>query len=162
MEMRMKRKTVGEISSELSQKEPETRSPIELEKEMQKEYMKNLLECVDTHFKVFEGDFFIEVTTKVEPLMTNVFRNYFAGRRSCPTPNYDQSVYRYNNKASQIEYLWTVPSRDACFYLRDNAVDVHPSEHELLNFVLKFDAGILLKLCKKFNKEEELSDKLVT
>ena len=159
---KMKRKTVGEVSLELSQKEPETRSPIELEREMQKDYMKNLTECIDTHFKLFEGDFFVEVTTKNEPLMPNVFRNYFAGRRSCPTPNYDQSVYRYDRNNSQIQYLWTVPSRDACHYLKDNALEVVPAEHELLNYVLKFDAGILLRLCKKFNKEEENSTKIIS
>jgi len=94
--------------------------------------------------------------------MPNVFRNYFAGRRSCPTPNYDQSVYRYDRKNSQIQYLWTVPSRDACHYLKDNALEVVPAEHELLNYVLKFDAGILLRLCKKFNKEEENSTKIIS
>ncbi len=157
----MKKQTVGKIASDLLARPQEKISIIEQQEAMQKEYMKNLLDAVDRGYKEFPNDFFIEVQTKNEKLLPNVFRNYFIPRSSCPTPNYDQSVFRYNRQIAQVEYIWTVPSRDASFYLRDNAAEVVTEERQLLYFVLKFDDGTLFKICKKFNGEEFDSPKLI-
>lgn len=155
MKQQIKQKdTVGKVSRELLLKSPETRDPIELEKAMQKDYLKYLVECVETHKKIFQGDFFVEVTTKNEKLLPNVFRNYFAGRKSCPTPNYDQSVYKYNNADDRIEYIWTVPNKETCYYLINNRNNVVESERELLNFVMEFALGELFSLSKKLNGEQ--------
>ena len=94
----MSKKTVGAVSSELIMKEPESRDPIEIQREMQKDYLKELTNCAESHKSVFPGDFFLVVLTKNERLMTNVFRNYFFARNTCPTPQYDQSVFRYSRK----------------------------------------------------------------
>ena len=121
---------------------------------MQEDYLKYLVECVETHKKIYQGDFFVEVTTKNEKLLPNVFRNYFAGRKSCPTPNYDQSVYKYNNADDRIEYIWTVPNKETCYYLINNRNNVVESERELLNFVMEFALGELFSLSKKLNGEK--------
>jgi hypothetical protein len=156
----MKRETVGKISQELLQKDPETNSPVELEREMHEDYDKNIFECISEHKKMFPDDFFIVVITKNERLMPNVFRNFFTARLSCPTPDYDQTVYRYAKKENRIEFLWVIPSRDACFYLKENALSVSQKEKVLLNFVLDFADGTLFKLCKNFNGEKENSPEL--
>ena len=65
----MKRDTVGKISSELLQKEPETRDPIELQREIHKEYEKNIIDCIRRHENLYTGDFYLEVITKKERLM---------------------------------------------------------------------------------------------
>jgi hypothetical protein len=158
----MKRDTVGKISSELLQKQPETTDPIALEREMQEDYLKNLVECVEKHSKIFIKDFYVVVITKNEKLMPNVFRNYFAARESCPTPDYDQTVFKYNREAERLEYIWTIPSRDSCHHLKDNALEVHPSEKDLLKFVLQFADGSLYKLSKQLNGEEMASSLLIT
>lgn len=149
----MKRETVGKISSDLIVKPPDTRSPVELEREMQKEYMKHLLECIDMHKKIFDKDFYIVVITKKERLMQNVLRNYFTARHSCPTPDYDQSVYRYDHLDQRIDYIWTIPSQDASHHLKNNALHVVPEERGLLKFVLEFSDGTLYTLAKKLNGE---------
>ena len=126
---------------------------IELEREMQKEYMKNVLECIDAHKKMFDSDFYVVVITKREPLMPNVLRNYFMARLSCPTPDYDQSVYKYNRSSQSIDYIWTIPSRETSHHLKENAMYVAHEESDLLNFVLEFADGTLYKLAKKLNGE---------
>ena len=150
-----KRDTVGALSLSLSEKEPCSRDPIELEREMHKDYEKNVFECVDTHKKVFNNDFYIVVLTKKERLMKNVMRNYFLARHSCPTPDYDQTVYRYNRKEDTLTFMWVIPSRDTCHLLKDNAVEVVAEERQLLNYVLDFSDGTLMKLAKKLNNEIE-------
>ncbi len=150
----VKRDTVGKTSSDLYQKAPETRSPIEQMQENLTDYDKNLHECIERGKKDMIGDFFIEVITKQEPLMPNVIRNYFSYRNSCSTPNYDQALYKYTLKNDQITFLWIIPSRGICHLLLENRLAVPPEEYGLLEFVLKFERGDLFKLCKTLNGEE--------
>lgn len=148
-------KTVGQASSELLEKQPETLSPIEQMRENLSDYEKNVFECLKHGIKTYPGDFFITVLTKRERLMPNVLRNYFFHRATCPTPDYDQAVYHYKRDHDSLEFLWVIPSRDASIHLKDNALTVDKSERMLLNFVLEFAAGSLYKLAKKLNGEEE-------
>lgn len=150
----MKKKTVGEQSQELLNKKPESRDPRELERAMQEDYMKELRKCIDESYSLYDNIFYVTVITKNEKLLPNVFRNYFFARSSCPTPEYDQSVFRYNKESGRIEYIWTVPSKDACHHLRDNESQVVTEERMLLEFVLKYFNGDLLKISRKYNKEE--------
>jgi len=149
------KETVGKISQQLSLKTPESRDPIELERAMQEDYLKYLIECVENNKAKLSGDFFVEVTTKNEKLLPNVFRNYFSARKSCPTPNYDQSVYKYNRAAERIEYIWTIPNKETCYYLLKNKNLVVQEEQQLLGFVMQFAMGELFTLSKKLNKEQE-------
>jgi len=145
---------VGKIASDLMQKVPESTDPVEIERAMQEKYIVELVSCVEKNKRKYIGNFFVVVLTKNERLMPNVFRNYFLDRLTCPTPNYDQSVYRYNSESEQIEYIWTVPARPVCHYLFENRIKIHPSERQLLNFVIDYRDGTLKKLCKKLNNEE--------
>lgn len=155
------KQTVGAVSLDLMQKEAPSRDPIEIQREMQKDYLKELIMCVETHKTKIDGDFFISVITKNERLMPNVFRNYFFATKSCPTPTYDQSIFRWNHRSEDIEYVWTVPSKDTCIHFRENVMMVVPEERQLLQFVLDFYDDTLLKIAKKFNNEEEKSPLLI-
>ena len=150
-----KKKTVGQSATELMTKAPESRDPIELERAMQGDYIRNLIECVEVHKKIFPGGFFVVVITKNERLLPNVFRNYFSARESCPTPDYDQTVYAYSKEDDRIEYVWTIPSRDACQHLLAHKNEIVPEEQMLLGFVIQFANGTLYRLAKKFNGEQE-------
>ncbi len=156
----MERDTVGKIASDLMQKQPETNSPIDLQRSMTSGYIANLIECVDRFKKDSSGDFYVVIITKNERLLANVFRNYFTARFSCPTPDYDQTVYKYNRKKDELEYLWTIPSKDACYYLLNNALLVDKSERDLLKFVMEFSSGDLYKKAKKLNGEKESSSEV--
>ncbi|HZW61478.1 MAG TPA: hypothetical protein VFF04_04605 [Candidatus Babeliales bacterium] len=158
----MKRETVGKISSELLQKESESRDPIELQREMQKDYLKELFRCIEDNYRNYTDTFYVVVITKNERLMPNVFRNYFFARQTCPTPDYDQTVWKIDIQEKSVDYLWTIPSRDASHYLKNNTSLVHPEEQELLGNVLKFADGTLYKLCKKLNGESPISNELIT
>jgi hypothetical protein len=148
------RDTVGKISSDLLQKHDTSDTVIDLQRKMQEEYIKNLIECIDNHKTVFHSDFFVIVITKNEKLMPNVFRSYFLARLSCPSPEYDQSVFKYFRADERAEHIWTVPSKDACYHLREHANYVVPAERGLLEYVQRFFDGSLLKLSKQLNGEQ--------
>ena len=151
----VKRDTIGKISSELLAKDYGPVNVIDQQREMQKEYIDNLVKCVEDHKKDFPGNFFVIVETKTEPLMPNVMRNYFFARWTCPTPTYDQSVFRYNRQDESIEYLWTLPCKDACYHIKDNIAIIDKSNQELKYFVLSLFDGSLLRKAKSFNHEKD-------
>lgn len=153
--MTNKKEKAGKIALDLMQKTPETRDPIELEKEMHKDYESNIHECIELTKKKIAGDFFVVVLTKKEKLLPNVVRNFYFGRLTCPTPDYDQTVYRYNGTEDYLEFMWVIPSKDTCELLRFNALEVHQSEKELLGYVLDFYDGSLMRIAKRLNKEHE-------
>ena len=149
------RKKVGALSAELLQQKPDTRDPIELEREMHKDYEKNVWDCVDRGKKENPGDFYVVVITKKERLMENVLRCFFTFRSTCPTPEYDQTLYRYHKDKDALEFLWTIPAKDICEMLLANAHDVVKEERDLLYFVMQFENGILLRKAKLLNGEKE-------
>ena len=153
--------TIGQLSAKLSQKEPVYGNPLEQAVAQHENYENNIWETIHKYKKQFiNQDFFIVVITKKEKLMQNVIRNYFFGRISCPTPDYDQIVYKYSYKNKDLELIWTIPSKDACLHLLENKHLVVPEEWKLLDFVLKFEDGTLFKLAKRLNGEK-LNSKFV-
>lgn len=159
--MTQRRETVGKISSELIGKSPDSVDPIEIERAMHGDYSKNLFDCWGAGRSNFHDNFFIVVITKMEPLMPNVLRNYFFSRASCPTPDYDQTVYHYKKNEDVLDFLWVIPSKDACLHLVKNAAVVDKAEWGLLNYVLKFADGTLYKMVKNLNGEVKDSCLLV-
>lgn len=147
------RKTVGQVATELAAQQDRPVSPVEQMYENLSEYERNVAQCIDTHKKIFPGDFYVIVVTKKERLMPNVLRNYFFARLSCPTPDYDQTVYRYRRTEDQIEFLWVIPSQDTCYLMLENKQQVAPAEYALLNYVVKFYDRTLFKLAQSLNNE---------
>lgn len=169
----MKKKTVGTLATELKQQAPVTDDLVAIQREAQKDYEKHFWEAVDRGSNGYwqhadkpnkfwvpplpVDTFYVVVETKAEQVLDNVIRNYFYPRISCPTPNYDQVVYKYWKKDNRVEFVWVIPSRMACHYLKANKNNIDPEEHGLLDYVMRFDDGTLFKLCKILNGEEEAS-----
>jgi hypothetical protein len=149
------RETVGKIATDLMQKTPEDVPVVDLGKDMLQDYMENLWLCVDRGKKGLGTDFFVVVLQKKERLLQNVVRNQFLYRLSCPTPTYNQSVFRYLFEDDQLEYFWSLPDKESCFMLRNNALMVSPEEHQMLQFVLEFFDGTLDNLAQTSNGEEK-------
>jgi hypothetical protein len=153
-----KKKTMGAVSLELARSAADnTHSAHDQMLECLSDWDKSLFECAEDFKKRTPTDFYIVVITKKERLMPNVLRNYFTARFSCPTPDYDQTVYRFERKNDVIDFLWTIPSKDTCLQLKEHALAIHPEERQLLQFVLDFADGSLFELAKKLNGEEEHS-----
>lgn len=148
-----KKKTVGQHSKDLNKPGKEENDPVEVQREVHKEYESHIFESVDRGKKEFNDDFFIVVLVLREGYMRNVIRNKFFPRKSCPTPDYDQTVYHYRKRGERFDFLWCIPSKETCELLHFNMLNVDPKERELLQFVLSFYDGTLMKECKKLNGE---------
>lgn len=149
----MAKETVGKIATDLAQKIPDTKDPIEIQREVHKDYENQIVEAINRGKKDFLKDFFVVVLTKKERLLQNVLRNYFFARSTCPTPEWDQTVYHYHRDEEVLEFLWVLPSKDTCQLFKDNFLKIVPEERPLLDYILKDSSGELLALSKKLNNE---------
>jgi hypothetical protein len=164
------KQTVGKIASDLMLKTPYSNDPIEIQRATEREYLENLEWCVKHALKqvdcssiaghdecknraALEGDFYVAALLKKEKLLQNVLRNYFVATKSCPTPTFDQTIYKYNSKKEAIEFLWVVPDQETALTLKENKQIVVAEERGLLQFVLDYYDGNLHRICKKLNGE---------
>jgi len=148
-----KKDTVGKIALDLMSQPQENQDSIAQTREMLSDYEKNFYEAFKRGKAQFNGDFYLVVLTKKERTMQNVIRNYFLVRESCPTPNNDQIVYRYDNKKDIADLLWVIPCEHACEHYRLNPLGVPKEERALFQNILDFHDGSLLRKCKKLNGE---------
>lgn len=154
----MTRDTAGKISTDLLHNaQILDHSAHEQMKEQLSDFEANIYESINEGKKKFDNDFYVVVIAKKERLMQNIIRNYFFTRISCPSPDWDQTVYKYDRSLEALAFLWVVPSKAVCKMFKNYALEIDRSERELLNFVLSFEDGTLLKLSKKLNGEEEKS-----
>lgn len=174
----VKKKTVGAVASDLQKKSPDQVNVVDLQREATKDYIENLRYCVmhmqkkvncdDLVKKDAPGtahhqecvtreawlkDFYVVVTLKREKVLDNVLRNLFHAQISCPTPTNDQSVFKYHADQEQLEYIWTVPDVETCEVFERNANIIAPEEQPLLQMVLDFKNGVLLKKARLLNGE---------
>ena len=77
-------------------------------------------------------------------------------RRSCPTPVYKQSVWKYHTDSGSLEFLWCIP--DAVLYhhiLKAPQKYLEDKEtKQLAQFVILMESGELLDWVKKENGEK--------
>ena len=156
--MKKKRKTVGALSHELLKKEPPKHTTFDQMREQLGEYEENVHKAIKAGLELYDGDFYIISLNKKERLMQNVYRTYFFPRNSCPTPDFDQNAYKYTREDDKLELMWSIPDADAVNYMKNNANLVTPDKYTLLQFVLDFVDGSLLRLAKKLNGERRDSN----
>lgn len=128
-------------------------SAVEQMQQQLEDYEKNFIECIESAKKIYPSDFYIVIETKKEPKLNNVIRNYFIHRLTCPTPTYDNTVYKYHRSCDEIEFLWVLPSKETYKMFMDRPLEIPADERELLQFVLDDSDGTLLRKCKILNGE---------
>ena len=100
-----KANTVGFEALRLQEKN-ETHSPVDMQREIHKGTSSRRSFEEEIHATIqralidpnIQGDFYIVVLFKKERILKNVVRQYFFYRQSFPTPEYDQSVYKFHYK----------------------------------------------------------------
>lgn len=152
-------KTVGQYAYELQSKKDEKINPIDLQRAIHKgnqnddSYENQVRIAVERGVEFFDKDFFVVVLFKKERLLQNVIRQYFIPRKTCPTPEYDQVVYKYDHKNQELSFVWVIPDKQSCIDLPLNKIYLPKEQHELLQNIEDFNKGKLDKVCSNLNKE---------
>jgi len=150
----IKRKKVGEIARDLLIKHDQDINSHELSTEvMKKDYVPNVLECITKHIKEFNGmPFYVVVGFRGVKVIANAQRMQYWGRLTCPKPTNDQAVFYYEPATDFIEEMWSIPDRNTCKYLVDNALRLSPDERPLLQYVLDYMDGTLDRIAEGRDK----------
>ena len=131
---------------------------IEYRRAMEPGIMDGIYNTVDkTRYKDgYHGkDFYVVLITTVDRVLRQP-RIISLARKSCPTPVYKQSVWKYNYETGKVEFLWSIP--DAILYhhiLRNQLKYSNDKETaDLAKFVILMENGELLEWVKRENGEK--------
>ena len=107
-----KKHTVGEEAVKRLLNPDTKQGIIDTQREADKEYFEEIKKCVESH-KAWDEPYYIVTIHKKERLLENVVRRYFLARQSLPTPQWDQTVWRYNPKNGDLRFLWVLPDENS-------------------------------------------------
>ena len=143
-------KTVGQQAKALVEKPnlDTKQSLMDTSKEMQKNYIPEIEKCIKNH-KMWTDPFYVVVINKRERLMMNAIRQYFLARQTLPTPDYDQTVFKYSPSSGSLEFLWTLPDKHTIDFLLATQDEMPKEEQQLQQFCLLFKMGTLDKVYGK-------------
>jgi len=130
----------------------------QLSEQFTKDYMANIEKAAMSGKKRYSNQdyhlpFYVVVLLRKEKLMRKVVRSGFLYRKTCPTPNYDQTVYIFDPKTDQLSFLWVIPSPEICSSLYKNKYMLETQQNKLLPYVKDFIEGRLYIKCKELNGE---------
>ena len=149
------RETVGKIALDLrSEYKADDIAPVEdIGKNSTKSTMEELWIAVDRGRHELTGSFYVCIIQRKDKILTNVIRQQFFYRKSCPTPTYLTSVFFYNRDNDELLFYWSLPSKERCFQMYNNKEFVPPEEYQLLGFVIDFIEGRLDRTAQELNGE---------
>ena len=138
--------TVGAAALELAKKGDEKQSLIDTQREMQKNYINELITAAKNGEKQFGRSraFYVCVQTRRERLLQNVIRNQFYARQTRPFPAYDLALYHYDPKDEKLSFVWTIPDKDTVDMMSEPGYIPNRGEEQLFGFVTSFKKGCLI------------------
>jgi len=100
-------------------------------------------------------DFYIVLITTVDRVLRQPKVIQLA-RKSCPTPVYKQSVWKYKTFTGQLEFLWSIPDPILYYHILNNKMKYMNDKEtaDLAKFVILMESGELLEWVKKENGEK--------
>ena len=155
------KQTAGSAALQKQSEGPMDTNSIELQQEIhkgsnsKKTYEEEIWETIGLALKdpLIKRDFFVVVLFKKERLLKNILRQYFFYSGSCPTPEYDQTVYHVRRLDKKVKHLWTVPDIATTKWLPWRSTDIPTDQLPLVQMIHDFHSGKLEKLAKKMNDE---------
>lgn len=131
--------TVGAASTRLLSNADRKQGVVDTQREIDKTYFEECQKCVQRKpHSDWKDPWYIVVIQKKERLLENVCRRYFFGRQTLPTPDYDQTVWKYYPHSGDMKFLWVVPDKNTTLWMASNPNEVPTEQKEILNFCLEF------------------------
>jgi len=145
--------TASQIAEKLIQNDTKGASLADTSHSIQEKYSAGLMAAFEKGMEAFPKlNFFIVALARKKPLFENLFEHQVVVGGMCPRPNYDQTVFRFNQDTGNLEHLWTIPDRQLCIDMLEAKAFVPLLEQPLLEYVVKFSDGTLAQWMHEFNR----------
>lgn len=117
----------------------------------------NKNEDAKLHEKYKEGlkkypnkDFYIYCLLRSDPMLPTSYAAVWGTRRICPTPSFDQVLFKYMKKIKALYIMWSIPNVKSCVrYMNIPIKELRTAEREQYEkWVIPFYNGELEKLAK--------------
>lgn len=155
--MKQERETLGQAATRLAKVQLESDCAYEHAGVMFASYGADLAECVKLNLPILKNmgrdHFFISMITIKDRLFKNYFKQKVEAHQACPTPTWDQIIYRYDIPSDALEFLWVIPDKITCEDMYKFPHLVPLDEYELLGYVKDFYEGALLRKANTLNKD---------
>jgi hypothetical protein len=154
---RRQRPTVGALSlqSQSAQNQSDT---WETTHEREREIMRNMTDFVaKKKIEHRQSDFYIMLLSRKEKLLANVVRDRLYCLRACPMPNYNQSLWKYHWKDDRLEFMWSVPPKEAVDFLKRYPLEMSDMCSDVIKCVFDFLDGTLARKTSELNKPNQPS-----
>lgn len=149
--------TLGEKALELLEEDAPDYDPREVIEATDKEFEETMGDIIAKH-KDYAPHYFIEVKFLQENFhrrtLYNIFHRKFIVRKTPCAPQYDTSLYSFDNAASELFLHWTIPSVEGCLLIKANEKELNPEEKWVFECVDKWVKGKLEKETNLFLKNK--------
>lgn len=100
-------------------------------------------------------DFYVVLITTNDRVLRKP-RIIVLARKSCPTPVYKQSVWKYRHASDNLEFLWTIPDAVLYYHILNNRLSYINDKEcaDLAKFVILMETGELIDWVKQENGEK--------
>lgn len=108
-------------------------------------------------------DFYIVLVPTHERTAEMKPEDFVFVRRSCPTPGYNQNVFKFHKDTGSLEFLWSIPRKAIYYDLYKNRMKYlsNPKLKPRTAFVVMMESGELEKWVAKENKEDPKKPKAI-
>lgn len=144
------RETVGAMSIKAAQDQNQS-DTWETTQQREKEILHNLHDFVEKKKVEHRSDFFIMLLSRREKILTNVIRDRLYCLKACPTPNYNQSLWKYHYLDDRLEFLWSVPPKEAVDFLSRYPIEMNDMCADVIKCVFDFIDGTLARKTRELN-----------
>jgi hypothetical protein len=149
-------------------------------------FMDDVMSVLDVQRKISPGDIYIICVPRAEVIPEEIhnkmvtdfilehgkdpvngevprfaFKNRIIAKETCPYPTFDQTLFKWTKSGDKLELLWTLPPREDCQEMRDDAANIAPEWKENLKYVMDYFDGSLRKMADELNKADQLSQGIV-
>lgn len=134
---------VGKAAYDLQVKKAEKIPVKDMQHEMGKSILKEIEDVIKNH-KGYAKKYYILQMLIRERTMRNVIRSKLIVRKTRPRPDYDTSLFSYDNRTDELRYHWSIPDEGTCEYFMHSKSELKKEELQLLSYIQKFADGNLV------------------